>query len=187
MRFVFALLACAAVAAAQGQGHRRANPTTLGLVVFEHGGKVVVHEALEGSPAAKAGVLAGDAVVKVGPREVKRDEDAWATAVRAPAAGIPKEALAGQKAVDDGPSYWGIRELSLSGNVQEWCSDFYNPNYYRSSPTKNPNGPPSGSSRILRGGAFNQASVFCTIYKRQYEMPDVRSSNIGFRLIKIMP
>lgn len=75
MRLVFALLACAAVATAQGQGHRRANPTTLGLVVFESGGKVVVHEALEGSPAAKAGVLAGDVVVKVGPQEVQRHND----------------------------------------------------------------------------------------------------------------
>ncbi len=75
----------------------------------------------------------------------------------------------------------------MSGNVLEWCSDFYNPNYYRSSPARNPNGPPSGSSRVLRGGAFNQTSVLCTIYKRQYEMPDIRSSNIGFRLVKIMP
>ena len=81
----------------------------------------------------------------------------------------------------------GLGIYDMSGNVQEWCSDFYHPNYYRSSPSKNPKGPPSGSSRIIRGGAFNQSSVFCTVYKRQYEMPDVRSSNIGFRLVKITP
>jgi len=75
MRLPVVLLACAAVATAQGQGHRRANPTTLGLVVFESGGKVVVHEALADSPAAKAGIRPGDVVVKVGPHEIKRHND----------------------------------------------------------------------------------------------------------------
>lgn len=75
MRLFVALLACAAAVAAQGRGHRLANPTTLGLVVYESGGKVVVHEALEGSPAQKAGVRPGDVVVKVGPHEVKRHND----------------------------------------------------------------------------------------------------------------
>ena len=53
-----------------------------------------------------------------GPREPAPGEDAWADAVCAPANGIGKTGL------DPGGSYWGIRELSLSGNVHEWPGTF---------------------------------------------------------------
>ncbi|NQU68070.1 MAG: SUMF1/EgtB/PvdO family nonheme iron enzyme [Candidatus Marinimicrobia bacterium] len=48
----------------------------------------------------------------------------------------------------------------MSGNVLEWCSDWYmyNPRYYESSPTLNPRGPESGTKRISRGG-----NAFCNI------------------------
>lgn len=81
------------------------------------------------------------------------------------------------------PNRLGIHDLS--GNVQEWCSDYYYANYYRTSNSKNPQGPNFGSSKVLRGGAFNQASTSCMLFRRQYEMPDVRSPNTGFRLVKI--
>ena len=75
MRPALALLLCVAGAWAQGRGNRQANEITLGLVVFEKKGKVVVAEALAGSPAKKAGVKAGDVVVKLGPRPIKRHND----------------------------------------------------------------------------------------------------------------
>ena len=55
-----------------------------------------------------------------GPRAVARGADAWTTATCAPAAGLDASALEAPSAVGTGPSYWGIRELSLSGCVQEW-------------------------------------------------------------------
>ncbi|MBF0225380.1 MAG: SUMF1/EgtB/PvdO family nonheme iron enzyme [Desulfobacterales bacterium] len=42
----------------------------------------------------------------------------------------------------------------MHGNVWEWCLDFYDSNYYKNSPEKNPMGPSSGSSRVLRGGSW---------------------------------
>jgi len=75
MRRPLALLVLAAGIGAQGHGDRRENETTLGLVVYERDGKVVVHEALAGGPAAKAGVRPGDVIRKAGPKAVERHND----------------------------------------------------------------------------------------------------------------
>jgi len=61
-----------------------------------------------------------------GPRAVAAAADAWTPATCAPAAGLDKSVLGKPPAVGPGPSYWGIRELSLSGCVQEWPSVIQN-------------------------------------------------------------
>ncbi|MHC4937363.1 MAG: PDZ domain-containing protein [Planctomycetota bacterium] len=79
MRPLLVLLLVCGLASAQGKGDRVANESTLGLVVFEKGEgdkrKVVVAEALADGPSAKAGVKAGDVVLKAGPRKIKRHND----------------------------------------------------------------------------------------------------------------
>jgi hypothetical protein len=55
-----------------------------------------------------------------GPRAVARGAEAWAPGACAPAAGLDQTVMSEAPAVGLGPSYWGIRELSLSGCVQEW-------------------------------------------------------------------
>ncbi len=54
----------------------------------------------------------------------------------------------------------------MSGNVREFCSDYYSADYYSSSPENNPTGPESGSSHVVRGGSYYSDSPYCTVYYR---------------------
>ena len=79
------------------------------------------------------------------------------------------------------PNELGIYDMT--GNVWEWCSDWYDSDYYENSPRNNPQGASSGIFRVLRGGSCNIKPNDCRVARRHRNPPTFRSSNIGFRLV----
>jgi formylglycine-generating enzyme required for sulfatase activity len=91
------------------------------------------------------------------------------------------------------PNGYGLYDVS--GNVWEWCSDWYLPDYYLSSPQRNPKGPdhsfdpaePGIAKRVQRGGSFMCADSYCRRYvpaARGKGEPKSAAGHIGFRCAK---
>ena len=70
----------------------------------------------------------------------------------------------------------------MSGNVLEWCSDWYGSSYYSSSPATNPTGPTSGSGRVIRGGSWYFNAGDCRVAIRGNFTPASRYYDLGLRL-----
>ena len=71
----------------------------------------------------------------------------------------------------------------MHGNVWEWCSDYYDSDYYSKSPASDPQGSSTGGSRVVRGGSWNGHPRLCRSAYRSYYAPDYRSGNRGFRVV----
>ena len=78
------------------------------------------------------------------------------------------------------PNELGIYDMS--GNVYEWCQDWYSSSYYGSSPRTNPKGPNSGSNRVRRGGSWGHDAGRCRVLSRSGYSPVHRDNSLGFRL-----
>jgi formylglycine-generating enzyme required for sulfatase activity len=82
---------------------------------------------------------------------------------------------------DKAPNELGIHDMT--GNVFEWCSDWYNANYFRFSAEESPIGPVLGSYRVFRGGSWRNSASFTLPTRRNYNRPDKRFNDLGLRLI----
>jgi formylglycine-generating enzyme required for sulfatase activity len=71
----------------------------------------------------------------------------------------------------------------MHGNVQEWCSDWYDEDYYKNSPKTDPTGPANGTERILRGGGWPSSAKACRSAARGHLPPDEKSYTSGFRVV----
>ncbi len=80
------------------------------------------------------------------------------------------------------PNGYGLYDMI--GNVWEWCSDWYNKDYYTTSPDRNPQGPADGKSKVLRGWAWHSNPYHATVTKRYHSHPSSKSYSYGFRCVK---
>ncbi|MFC5449219.1 formylglycine-generating enzyme family protein [Paenibacillus aestuarii] len=80
------------------------------------------------------------------------------------------------------PNGYGLYQMS--GNVWEWCSDWFHPTFHVNGPRVNPVGPQSGTSRVMRGGSYLCHKSYCNRYRiaaRSKNTPDSSAGNMGFR------
>jgi sulfatase modifying factor 1 len=80
-----------------------------------------------------------------------------------------------------GASFYGC--MDLAGNVWEWCSDWYNSDYYAVSPGSNPTGPDSGYDRVAKGGSYNNGQSVWVRCAERYWGPESGGNHpaLGFR------
>ena len=116
----------------------------------------------------------------------------WAASKCANSVGMETESTKAVGIYASGASPYGC--MDMAGNAHEWCADWYDPNYYKNAPTKNPTGPSKEvefkttaegdvvtGARVLRGGSWSYVKdVYFRCARRNSSDPTKRYSYYGF-------
>ncbi len=89
-----------------------------------------------------------------------------------------------------GQKLWNeLGAFDMSGNVCEWCWDWYNADYYSISPVQNPTGPimPPEHLKVFRGGCWDSSIEYCRVSARYTYLQNDRNYFLGFRLARSLP
>ena len=78
-----------------------------------------------------------------------------------------------------GASPYGV--LDMAGNVRQWVADWFQSDYYTVAPDRNPPGPATGTTKVLKGGGWNDPAKYVRISSRLEHPPSSPGSNRGFR------
>jgi formylglycine-generating enzyme required for sulfatase activity len=98
---------------------------------------------------------------------------------------LPDAALKARRGTLPAGSYPcnGYQLYDMAGNVWQWVSDWYDRGYYSSSERRNPQGPPNGRFRCVRGGSWVNDDVSLLRCAHRHEVPgDTYAYSIGFRV-----
>lgn len=97
-----------------------------------------------------------------------------------------EDGFAGSCPVDSFPPN-GFGLYSVTGNVWEWCVDWFHPSYHVGKLLNDPIGPPGGQAKVMKGGSFLCHASYCNRYRvaaRTSNTPDSSTSNTGFRCVR---
>src|SRR5437588_9529074 len=82
------------------------------------------------------------------------------------------------------PNAFGL--YNVTGNVWEWCADWYDAGYYAAAPRRNPSGAADGTRRVIRGGSYICHLSYCRRYRvaaRQSNDAGTSTGHMGFRVV----
>lgn len=88
------------------------------------------------------------------------------------------------------PNGYGL--YNITGNVWEWCADWFSAEYHTTDAysSENPTGPAEGTERVMRGGSYLCHHSYCNRYRtaaRSKNTPDSSTGNLGFRTVVSAP